>query len=66
MTDSSKRRLDSWVQIALLIVAIVGGLLHLESRLSKVEQAIADGAEERTLILQRLEGIEKRLNQLPY
>lgn len=61
--NDNPRRLDAWVQWALLIITIVGALWNLSARLASIEQQLHDDATFHADETQRVEKLEEELNQ---
>jgi hypothetical protein len=60
--DDTPRRLDAWVQWALLIITIVGALWNLSARLASIEQQLHDDAGFHADESQRVEKLEEEFN----
>ena len=56
MTTESKRALGAWAEWALVILTVLGGVLHVEHRLTKLEAHLADQDKQLDRIEQELNG----------
>lgn len=57
-----RRRID-WLQLILVVLTILGAAIHMESRLARVEQHLADMDRGDTDIKAHLEQIEASLRR---
>lgn len=57
------RRNIDWLQLILVVLTILGAALHMESRLARVEQHLADQDREDTAIQGHLDKIEESLRR---
>ena len=55
MSSETRRSAEAWVQWAMVILAILAALVHVEGRLSTVEQHLADQDKQLERIEQRLD-----------
>jgi hypothetical protein len=52
------RRWEAWVQLVVLLLALLGGLLRLEARLTRLETKIESLAQMDQLLERRVERLE--------
>lgn len=64
--NEAPRRLDAWVQWALLIITIVGALWNLSARLASIEQQLHDDSQFHADETTRLEKLEEQVNRGVY
>jgi predicted nucleic acid-binding Zn-ribbon protein len=48
----------NWVQFATLLLAIIAFAMHVEGRLARIEQDMADQKEQRQELVQQMDRIE--------
>jgi len=58
VSDRAVDRLEKWTQIGILIVTILGGIFHLESRITRIETLEESQKIQAQDIVSRLERIE--------
>ncbi len=56
MSSDTRRAAEAWAQWAMVILAILAALVHVEGRLSTVEQHLADQDKQLDRIEQELNG----------
>lgn len=61
--DDNTRRVDTWIQLALLLLVLIGFAVDGASRLSAIEAWEKDADAERTQIVDTLARMETRLDQ---
>jgi hypothetical protein len=64
VTSVSKQSLANWIQFGLLLLTLISFALHIEGRLSHVEQHVTDGDVSRGEIMQQLDRIESRIDSM--
>ncbi len=55
------RRGRDWIQLALLLLTILGVAVHVESRLARIEQHLVDADRDNASMQERLGRIEEKL-----
>lgn len=53
----------NWIQFALLLVSLLALAIHGEGRLARVEQQLADDADARRELAQRMANVEAKLDR---
>jgi len=54
----------NWIQFIMLLVYLLVMALHMEGRISKLEQQINDGDKNRVELMDRLARIENKLDRI--
>lgn len=63
-THDTARRIETWVQVAILVLTALGGALHVAGRLAAIEQWETSADADRAAMTATINRIEQRIDTL--
>ena len=60
MSEDTRKSLTGWLQVAVLLLTLVLGIIHLDQRITRLEQQLVDNDAVQKEILMRLHDLELR------